>query len=187
MSKAQVRALLPRPVRHSPSFARRRCYGSSTAAPGTAPLRSRASASFASASGNVSTSVRTGYLGGEGAGTPRRRRGSGWRPSAAPARPRGARTGRTGCRSCGSPRRRRCRPGARAASAPARGRPTGAKIRSRRRAPRAARSSEPPAQTAPSSRANAWPSASPGRVKAKTRRPWCRATWATMCAAAPKP
>ena len=29
--------------------------------------------------------------------------------------------------------------------------------------------------------------ASPARVKAKTRRPWWRATCATMCAAAPKP
>ena len=49
------------------------------------------------------------------------------------------------------------------------------------------RSSEPPAHSAPRLRANAWPSASPGFVKAKTRRPWWRATWATMCAEAPKP
>ena len=27
----------------------------------------------------------------------------------------------------------------------------------------------------------------PARVKAKTRRPWCRATWQTMWALAPKP
>ena len=48
-------------------------------------------------------------------------------------------------------------------------------------------SSEPPAQSAPSERANACPAASPGRVKAKTRRPCQRPTWAMMCAAAPKP
>ena len=34
-------------------------------------------------------------------GTPRRRGGSGWRPSRASARPRGSRRGRRGCRSCG--------------------------------------------------------------------------------------
>ena len=45
------------------------------------------------------------------------------------------------------------------------------------------RSVERPAHSAPSSRAKAWPSASPWRVKANSRRPWCRATWATMWAA----
>ena len=48
-------------------------------------------------------------------------------------------------------------------------------------------SAESPAHSAPSSRANFWASASPSRVKAKTRRPSWRATWATMCALAPKP
>ncbi len=48
-------------------------------------------------------------------------------------------------------------------------------------------SSEEPAHSAPSSRANACPSSSPSRVKAKTRRPWCTATWQRMWAAAPKP
>src|SRR6184192_4278278 len=45
-------------------------------------------------------------------------------------------------------------------------------------------SSEPPAHTAPSPRAKRWPAASPGRVKANTRRPWAWATWASRCAAA---
>ena len=44
-----------------------------------------------------------------------------------------------------------------------------------------------PAHSAPSERANASADASPGRVKAKTRRPWARATWQMMCAAAPNP
>ena len=47
--------------------------------------------------------------------------------------------------------------------------------------------SESPAHSAPSSRASAWASVSSARVKAKTRLPWCRATWHTMCAEAPKP
>jgi hypothetical protein len=49
------------------------------------------------------------------------------------------------------------------------------------------RSSEPPAHSAPRLRANACPSVSPGFVNANTRRPWLRATWATMWAEAPKP
>lgn len=48
-------------------------------------------------------------------------------------------------------------------------------------------SPEAPAHSAPSSRANAWPSVSPARVKANTRRPCRRATCATMWAEAPKP
>ena len=48
-------------------------------------------------------------------------------------------------------------------------------------------SSDPPAHSAPSERAKACPAASPGRVKAKTRRPCQRQTWAMICAAAPKP
>ena len=48
-------------------------------------------------------------------------------------------------------------------------------------------SSESPAHSAPSSRANAWPSMSPGRVSANTRRPSWAAIWQTMCAEAPKP
>ncbi len=47
--------------------------------------------------------------------------------------------------------------------------------------------SEPPAQTAPISRANSCAAVSPGLVKANTVRPCQRATWAMMCAAAPKP
>ena len=47
--------------------------------------------------------------------------------------------------------------------------------------------SESPAHSAPSSRASAWASVSSARVKAKTRLPWWRATWQTMCAEAPKP
>ena len=45
----------------------------------------------------------------------------------------------------------------------------------------------PPAQAAPSERASAWPSSSPGLVNANTRLPWCTATWQTRCAEAPKP
>jgi hypothetical protein len=41
-------------------------------------------------------------------------------------------------------------------------------------------SPESPAHSAPRDRANARASRSPGRVKAKTRRPWWRATWMTM-------
>ena len=48
-------------------------------------------------------------------------------------------------------------------------------------------SSEEPAHSAPSSRANACVSSSPARVKAKTRRPWWTATWQRMWAEAPKP
>ena len=44
-----------------------------------------------------------------------------------------------------------------------------------------------PAHSAPICRANSWEAVSPGRVKAKTRRPWWRATCVTMCAAAPYP
>ena len=46
---------------------------------------------------------------------------------------------------------------------------------------------ESPAHSAPSARAKAWVAASPGRVNANTRRPWKRATWATMCAEEPNP
>jgi hypothetical protein len=46
---------------------------------------------------------------------------------------------------------------------------------------------ESPAQTDPSRSASACASSSPGRVNAKTRRPWLCAICATMCAAAPKP
>ncbi len=46
---------------------------------------------------------------------------------------------------------------------------------------------DPPAHSAPSSRANACVATSPGRVNAKTRRPWCRATCVRMCAAPPNP
>ena len=48
-------------------------------------------------------------------------------------------------------------------------------------------SPEAPAHSAPSSRANACPSASPSRVKTKTRRPSCTASWQRMWAEAPKP
>ena len=48
-------------------------------------------------------------------------------------------------------------------------------------------SSDPPAHSAPTSRANACARSSPGRVNANTRRPCQRATCVTMCAAAPKP
>jgi len=44
-----------------------------------------------------------------------------------------------------------------------------------------------PAHSVPSSRANRCAASSPDRVKAKTRLPSWRATWATMWALAPKP
>ena len=47
-------------------------------------------------------------------------------------------------------------------------------------------SSEAPLHTAPRLRANACALVSPA-LNANTRRPWNRATWATMCASAPKP
>jgi len=67
-------------------------------------------------------------------------------------------------------------PGAIALSAAGTSGPAGAKIS----APSSScggRSSLPPAQTAPSDRANAWVSSSPGRVNAYTSRPWWTATW----------
>ncbi len=48
-------------------------------------------------------------------------------------------------------------------------------------------SSLPPAQDAPSSRANACVRSSPARVNANTSRPWNTATWQIMCAAEPNP
>src|ERR1700682_182889 len=47
--------------------------------------------------------------------------------------------------------------------------------------------SESPAHSAPRLRAKACFLVSPGEVKAKTRRPWKRATCAMMCAESPKP
>ncbi len=44
-----------------------------------------------------------------------------------------------------------------------------------------------PAHSAPSERANAWPSSSPGFVNANTRLPCRAASWQRMCAEAPKP
>ena len=63
-----------------------------------------------------------------------------------------------------------CRPCRRARSAAGTSSPTGAKMIAASSGS-GGRSSEPPAQTAPSSRANVLAAASPGRVKAKTRRP----------------
>ncbi len=76
-------------------------------------------------------------------------------------------------------------PGASARSATVTSSPTGAKMIAASSS--SGRSSEPPAHSAPSSRANACVAVSPGRVNANTRRPWCTATWQTMCAEAPKP
>ena len=59
--------------------------------------------------------------------------------------------------------------------------------RSRRRAARAVRCPEGPAHSAPRRARSCSPASSPGRVNANTRRPSWRATWQTMCAAAPKP
>jgi hypothetical protein len=77
-------------------------------------------------------------------------------------------------------------PGATARSAAGTSAPTGAK-RIAASSSSGGRSSDAPAHAAPSSRAKRWASSSPRRVKANTFRPWWRATWATMCAAAPKP
>ena len=48
-------------------------------------------------------------------------------------------------------------------------------------------SCESPAYAAPSRSANSRAASSPGRTNANTRRPSTLATWARMCAAAPKP
>jgi hypothetical protein len=47
--------------------------------------------------------------------------------------------------------------------------------------------SDGPAQVAFRLRANSWATVSPGRVNAYSSRPWERATWIRMCAAAPNP
>ncbi len=77
-------------------------------------------------------------------------------------------------------------PGATAWSATGTSAPTGAKMMAASSGSGGA-SPDEPAQAAPSSRAKRAASRSPGRVKAKTRRPCDRATCVTMCAAAPKP
>ena len=64
--------------------------------------------------------------------------------------------------------------------------PTGAKMMAASSSSGAA-PSESPAHSAPSSRASSWASVSSARVNAKTRLPWWRATWQTMCAEEPKP
>ena len=73
-----------------------------------------------------------------------------------------------------------------AASAAGTSAPAGAKMRAASSGAAGA-SSLPPAQAAPELRANAWPAASPGRVKAYTCWPWATASWQMMWAAAPKP
>ena len=77
-------------------------------------------------------------------------------------------------------------PGASARSAAGTSAPTGAKI-SAASSSEGGAASESPAQAAPRARANRFAASSPGRTKAKTCRPWWRATWAMMWAAAPKP
>ena len=76
-------------------------------------------------------------------------------------------------------------PAARARSATGTSSPAGAKMIAASSS--SASSSAPPAHSAPSSRASACLSASPGLVIAKTRRPWWAATWQIRCADAPKP
>ena len=100
--------------------------------------------------------------------------------------PQQADKGTRGCRSCGCRRRRRGRPCAMRQARPGRARRP-ARTEWRRRAARAAcRPIRPPSRR-PSSARTPDRRSSPGRVKANTRRPCQRQTWAMMCPAAPKP
>ena len=56
-----------------------------------------------------------------------------------------------------------------------------------RRVERLGRRSRAAAPSGAEQSAKRWAAASPGRMNANTRRPWWTATWAMMCAAAPKP
>ena len=157
---------------------------SSTAAPRTAPLRNRSSARSASESGNTSTVVVTGWSANA--------RNSSW-PS---CRVRFATE-----RSTRSPQRSSYgKDGIALMWMPAQTTVPPLRDRRQRLGDELACGGEDdrgvellrpladgPARTAPSSRASDWAASSPGRVKAKTRRPSWRASWATMCAAAPKP
>ena len=100
--------------------------------------------------------------------------------------PQDRRTGTTGCRSCGCRRTRPCRPSPARAARRARARRPGANTIAASSSSGGA-APESPAHSQPSSRAKRCVAASPARVNANTRRPSCRATWHTMCAAAPKP
>src|SRR6266576_3598158 len=163
---------------HSPATA-------STAEPRSRPLRMLSSASFACSSANASTTVRTGTCGASARNSsPSRRVRLATERSTRSSQ--SSSYGKAGMSVMWMPAQTTLPPFASARSASGTSAPTGAKMMAASSSS-GGRSSEPPAQTAPSSRANACPSSSPGRVKAKTRRPSCLATCAMMCAEAPKP
>src|SRR6266511_2188464 len=163
--------------------ARTGSHGTRTSAPRTSPRRSLASASFACSSGNTSTCVRTGTRGASARNSSPSRRVR-FATERSTRSPQSNSYGNDGMSLMWIPAHTTVPPFATAASAAGTSSPAGAKMI-------AASSSSgglpAPAHSAPSSRANACASTSRSRVTANTRRPSCRATCATMCAAAPKP
>ena len=164
-----------------PPSARR---GTSTSAPRTSPARSFASASFASSSGNVSTSVRTGISAASARNSsPSRRvrfateRSDALAPQQLVRERRDVRHVDPRADDGAALRDRRER---RRDELAGRGEDDRRVELLGRRGPR------PPIPRRASGRTPA-PRASPSRVTAKTRRPCASATCVTMCAAAPKP
>ena len=139
--------------------------GSRTAAPLRRPSRRSANAWFAGAQRILDGVRLDGDRRGRAPETRSRRRGSGWRRIAARVRPTAPRKESPGCRSCECRRRRRSRPWRSPGGPPGPALLPGRRS-TRRRARRAARQSEDPAQTAPISRANACAAESPARVNA---------------------
>src|SRR5919201_1600848 len=149
---------------------------SSTAAPRMCPVRSRSSASFASSSGNTSTSVRIGTCGASARSSSPSRRVR-FATDRMTRSPQSKSYGNCGMSLMWIPAQTTAPALRTARNASGTSAPTGAKMI-------AASSStgggcdDPPAQSTPSDRANSCPSGSSSRVNANTRRPWCRATWA---------
>ena len=149
------------------------------------PPRRSSSASFARSSGYSVTRVRTGTVGASARNSSpsRRVRFATLRTDRSPHR---SSYGNDGMSLMWMPAQTTVPPFAVARSAAGTCSPTGAN-RIAASSSSGAGPAASPAHSAPSSRANRCASSSPARVNANTRLPSCRATWQTMCAAAPKP